>query len=53
MQFDKPVRVGLTPAQSTATTVYGLDDAGRFLLQRWPTEVPTGRKHLAARNRLP
>jgi hypothetical protein len=43
------VRVGLTPALSTATTIYSLEDAGRFLLDRWPTDVPAGRKHLAAR----
>jgi hypothetical protein len=36
MQFEKPVRVGLTPAQSTYTLISGPEDAARFLLNRWP-----------------
>lgn len=47
MQFAKPVRVGLTPAQSTYMEVGGPEDAARFLLNRWPTATYSS-KFLAA-----
>lgn len=47
MQFVKPVRVGLTPAQSTYTVISGTEEASRFLLDRWPVKTYTP-KFLAA-----
>jgi hypothetical protein len=41
VQFEKPVRVGLTPAQSTYTLISGPEDAARFLLDRWPAKSYT------------
>lgn len=47
MQFAKPVRVGLTPAQSTYMEVGGPAHAARFLLDRWPSPTHSA-KFLAA-----